>query len=255
MAHTNWTGRCLAPLCATMSYRSDADSEHGVLVPAAALLCTLLVTVAVLLRSNGPQLPLPVRTLYRINETIGWTSFPALGSVTMVLGARESGFLRGAWTGLYAMDVPSWTNVSNKSCVLGALYSYSRGFQTYCCGVGTWHCNEAALNKRCIKLINIVRQIVLGDPGGIAHILQKKIYDYRAWHSLLKEVGAWRCTISIDHSEVVRPRIGRLMGEGLGWVEGEEEHKRMRKMMSPSLSYVFQWGFMPRSTGLANSTR
>lgn len=40
-----------------------------------------------------------------------------------------------------------------------------------------------------------------------------------------------------DHSAVVRPRIGRLMGEGLGWVEGEQEHKRMRRLTTPSLTY------------------
>ena len=39
-----------------------------------------------------------------------------------------------------------------------------------------------------------------------------------------------------DHSEVVRPRVARLLGKGLGWVEGEAEHKRMRRLVSPSLS-------------------
>ncbi|EKM50918.1 uncharacterized protein PHACADRAFT_128546 [Phanerochaete carnosa HHB-10118-sp] len=60
--------------------------------------------------------------------------------------------------------------------------------------------------------------LVLCDPAGIAHILQKKVYDYH-------------------HSRVVRPRIGRLLGKGLGWVEGEVEHKRMRHLISPSLSH------------------
>ncbi|OSX63016.1 hypothetical protein POSPLADRAFT_1046365 [Postia placenta MAD-698-R-SB12] len=63
-----------------------------------------------------------------------------------------------------------------------------------------------------------VRQLVLGDPLGITHILQKKVYDY-------------------PHSEVVRPRVARLLGQGLGWVEGEAEHKRMRHMVSPSFSH------------------
>ena len=39
-----------------------------------------------------------------------------------------------------------------------------------------------------------------------------------------------------DHSEVVRPRIGRLLGEGLGWVEGEAEHRRMCQLVNPALS-------------------
>ncbi|KAL4262830.1 cytochrome P450 family protein [Pleurotus pulmonarius] len=59
--------------------------------------------------------------------------------------------------------------------------------------------------------------LVLGDPEGIAHVLRQKIYDYH-------------------HSRVVRPRIGRLLGNGLGWVEGETEHKRMRKMLGPSFT-------------------
>ncbi|THH06110.1 hypothetical protein EW146_g9715 [Bondarzewia mesenterica] len=59
--------------------------------------------------------------------------------------------------------------------------------------------------------------LVLCDPKGISHILQKKIYDYH-------------------HSEVVRPRVARLLGKGLGWVEGESEHKKMRRLVSPSLS-------------------
>lgn len=59
--------------------------------------------------------------------------------------------------------------------------------------------------------------LVLGDPEGIAHVLRQKIYDYH-------------------HSRVVRPRIGRLLGKGLGWVEGEAEHKRMRKLVGPSLT-------------------
>ncbi|KAF5388378.1 hypothetical protein D9615_000793 [Tricholomella constricta] len=55
--------------------------------------------------------------------------------------------------------------------------------------------------------------LVLCDPTGIAHILQKKIYDYH-------------------HSRIVRPRVARLLGRGLGWVEGEDEHKRMRRLVS-----------------------
>ncbi|KAI0704575.1 cytochrome P450 [Earliella scabrosa] len=60
-------------------------------------------------------------------------------------------------------------------------------------------------------------QLVVCDPGAIAHILQKRIYNYH-------------------HSEVVRPRIAHLLGKGLGWVEGEAEHKRMRQLVSPALS-------------------
>lgn len=42
--------------------------------------------------------------------------------------------------------------------------------------------------------------------------------------------------VTIAHSDVVRPRIAHLLGKGLGWVEGESEHKRMRQLVSPSLS-------------------
>ncbi|KAJ7618381.1 cytochrome P450, partial [Roridomyces roridus] len=59
--------------------------------------------------------------------------------------------------------------------------------------------------------------LVLSDPAGIGHILQDKIYDYH-------------------HSAVVRPRVARLLGKGLGWVEGEAEHRRMRRLVAPSLS-------------------
>ncbi|KAK0460546.1 cytochrome P450 [Desarmillaria tabescens] len=59
--------------------------------------------------------------------------------------------------------------------------------------------------------------LVVSDPEGIAHILQKRIYDYH-------------------HSAVVRPRVARLLGKGLGWVEGEEEHKRMRRITRPALT-------------------
>jgi cytochrome P450 len=59
--------------------------------------------------------------------------------------------------------------------------------------------------------------LVLCDPGGISHILQKHIYDYH-------------------HSRVVRPRVARLLGKGLGWVEGEGEHRRMRRLVSAPFS-------------------
>ncbi|KZV68751.1 cytochrome P450 [Peniophora sp. CONT] len=59
--------------------------------------------------------------------------------------------------------------------------------------------------------------LVLADPEGIIHLMQKRIYDYH-------------------HSGVVRPRVGRALGKGLGWVEGKSEHRRMRRLVSPSLS-------------------
>ena len=43
---------------------------------------------------------------------------------------------------------------------------------------------------------------------------------------------------SKDHSAVVRPRVARLLGKGLGWIEGEMEHKRMRRLAKPALAYV-----------------
>ena len=41
---------------------------------------------------------------------------------------------------------------------------------------------------------------------------------------------------NLDHSPVVRPRVARLLDKGLGWVEGESENKRMRRLVSPYLS-------------------
>ncbi|KAK7060429.1 hypothetical protein VNI00_001194 [Paramarasmius palmivorus] len=59
--------------------------------------------------------------------------------------------------------------------------------------------------------------LVLSDVEGISYILGKKIYDYH-------------------HSKVVRPRVARLLGKGLGWVEGASEHRRMKRLVMPSLS-------------------
>ncbi|KAF5354609.1 hypothetical protein D9757_012335 [Collybiopsis confluens] len=59
--------------------------------------------------------------------------------------------------------------------------------------------------------------LVVADPLAITYIMQKRIYDY-------------------PHSEVVRPRIARLLGKSLGWVEGESEHRRMRHLVGPALS-------------------
>lgn len=76
----------------------------------------------------------------------------------------------------------------------------------------------------------------MSDPVGIAYISQKKIYDYRG-SSVPFDVH--RLNVDVlpsDHSNVVRPRIARLLGKGLGWVEGEEEHKRMRRLAMPALT-------------------
>ncbi|KAF9265664.1 cytochrome P450 [Marasmius fiardii PR-910] len=59
--------------------------------------------------------------------------------------------------------------------------------------------------------------LVLSDPVGVNYLLQKKVFDYH-------------------HSEVVRPRVARLLGKGLGWIEGEDEHKRMRRLSRPALT-------------------
>lgn len=50
-----------------------------------------------------------------------------------------------------------------------------------------------------------------------------------------------RFTSCIDHSKVVRPRVARFLGKGLGWVEGESEHKRMKQLVSPSLTFVYYY--------------
>ncbi len=77
---------------------------------------------------------------------------------------------------------------------------------------------------------------MLSDPVAITHILQKRIYDYRelCYYLVKDDVN---CYI-IDHSKVVRPRVARFLGKGLGWVEGESEHKRMKRLVAPSLSFV-----------------
>ncbi|KAJ6489643.1 cytochrome P450 [Mycena vitilis] len=59
--------------------------------------------------------------------------------------------------------------------------------------------------------------LLVADTKACTHILQTHIYDYH-------------------HSVVVRPRIERLLGRSLGWVEGASEHKRMRGLVAPSLS-------------------
>ncbi|KAF5370377.1 hypothetical protein D9758_006897 [Tetrapyrgos nigripes] len=59
--------------------------------------------------------------------------------------------------------------------------------------------------------------LVVADTKACTHILQTHIYDYH-------------------HSKVVRPRIERLLGRSLGWVEGASEHRRMRGLVAPSLT-------------------
>lgn len=48
----------------------------------------------------------------------------------------------------------------------------------------------------------------------------------------------WSLIENVDHSAVVRPRVARFMGEGLGWVEGEQEHKEMRRLSMPALTCI-----------------
>ncbi|TFK79504.1 cytochrome P450 [Polyporus arcularius HHB13444] len=85
-----------------------------------------------------------------------------------------------------------------------------QAFRKWTQALGLTYRIKAALRARDV--------LVISDPRGIAYILQRKVYDYH-------------------HSEVVRPRIARLLGKGLGWVEGEAEHKRMKHLVSPSLSH------------------
>ncbi|TFK38920.1 cytochrome P450, partial [Crucibulum laeve] len=59
--------------------------------------------------------------------------------------------------------------------------------------------------------------LVISDPAAISYLLNKNIYNY-------------------PHSDVSRPRIERLLGRSLGWVEGDTEHKRMRQLFIPSFS-------------------
>lgn len=48
-----------------------------------------------------------------------------------------------------------------------------------------------------------------------------------------------------DHSPVVRPRMARLLGKSLVWVEGEAEHRRMRALFTPALSAAAVKAGMP----------
>lgn len=80
----------------------------------------------------------------------------------------------------------------------------------------TWT-KELGLAYRIKAAFGAPDLLVLSDPVGIGHILQKRVFDYH-------------------HSQVVRPRIGRLLGKGLGWVEGQSEHKRMKRLVSPPLN-------------------
>ncbi|EJD55299.1 cytochrome P450 [Auricularia subglabra TFB-10046 SS5] len=59
--------------------------------------------------------------------------------------------------------------------------------------------------------------LVLADPGALAHIYIRKTYDY-------------------THSHYFRPLIDRLLGKSLVWVEGAEEHPKMRRMLTPIFS-------------------
>ncbi|KAK7461272.1 hypothetical protein VKT23_008448 [Stygiomarasmius scandens] len=59
--------------------------------------------------------------------------------------------------------------------------------------------------------------LLVADTKACTHILQTNIYDYH-------------------HSKIVRPRIERLLGRSLGWVEGAREHRRMRGLVAPSLT-------------------
>ncbi|KAH7921939.1 cytochrome P450 [Leucogyrophana mollusca] len=79
-----------------------------------------------------------------------------------------------------------------------------------------FHC----LNSQVIKIRGALFTpdiVVVADPLAVTHIMRRKIYDY-------------------PHSEVVRPRIARLLGKSLGWVEGEDEHRRMRSLVAPALT-------------------
>ncbi|KZV92113.1 cytochrome P450 [Exidia glandulosa HHB12029] len=59
--------------------------------------------------------------------------------------------------------------------------------------------------------------LVIADPGALAHMYIKKTYDY-------------------GHSPFFRPLIDRLLGKSLVWVDGAEDHGKMRRMLNPFFS-------------------
>ncbi|TBU51008.1 cytochrome P450 [Dichomitus squalens] len=102
--------------------------------------------------------------------------------------------------------------------------------------------SELGLTYRIKAAFGAPDILVLSDPVSIAYILQKKIYDYH-------------------HSRVVRPRVARLLGKGLGWVEGEAEHKRMRRLVRetlrlyPGLPYIERVATVPDSIPLGEPVK
>lgn len=93
------------------------------------------------------------------------------------------------------------------------------------------------LGLPCDSSIRPCVQLILADPAAVAYIMNKKIYDYREACFHISRVSLTRM-YTVAHSDVSRPRIRRMLGESLGWVEGESEHKRMQGLVSANFSFV-----------------
>ncbi|KAH9896523.1 cytochrome P450 [Cubamyces lactineus] len=116
---------------------------------------------------------------------------------------------RARYAGVRALPTPDGAET---------LWGHERAIFTGTPGVAIrrWS-QEIGLTFRIKAALGAKDILVLGDPGGITHIMHRRIYDYH-------------------HSEVVRPRAARLLGKGVGWVEGEEEHRRLRNQLAPALT-------------------
>ncbi|KAF9058459.1 cytochrome P450 [Rhodocollybia butyracea] len=82
--------------------------------------------------------------------------------------------------------------------------------------------------------------LIIADPLAINHIMIRRIYQYREhlFCSLVIPFAPFLIdNVLQEHSEVSRPRIERLLGRSLGWVEGENEHKRMSQLVVHSFSW------------------
>lgn len=76
------------------------------------------------------------------------------------------------------------------------------------------------------------KAVYIGQPGSA----------FRDWISIfgltfrIKAAFGAADILVLSDPMVVRPRVARLLGKGLGWIEGEEEHRRMRRLARPALT-------------------
>ncbi|KAK7055257.1 cytochrome P450 [Favolaschia claudopus] len=138
-------------------------------------------------------------------------------SLYLLLGAT---FVISAWALKLSSERKSASSVSKLPVPPGASFLFGHEKTVFYEQPGRAFRNwieKCGLTYRIKAAFGAPDIVVLGDPMGIEYLTQKRIYDYH-------------------HSRVVRPRVGRFLGRGLGWVEGEDEHKRMKRLINPSLS-------------------